>query len=64
MLCKYMLYNFKNVKNTHEEVLLLVNYTKSNTPPWLFFTFLKFYKWCQTAQSIIWIIIVSLKTCQ
>ena len=35
--------NFKNVKNTHGGVLLLVacNFTKSNTPPWVFFTFLK-----------------------
>ena len=30
------LYNIKNAKNTHRGVLLL---TKSNTPPWLFFTF-------------------------
>ena len=44
----YHSYNFKNVKNTHGGVLLLVklqasacNFTKSNTPPWLFFTFLK-----------------------
>ena len=33
----------KNVKNTHRGVLLLVacNFTKSNTPPWVFFTFFK-----------------------
>ena len=41
----------KNVKNTHGGVLLLVklqpevcNFTKSDTPPWAFFTFLKLYK--------------------
>ena len=38
--------NFKNVKNTHGGMLLLVklqaeacNFTKSNIPPWVFFTF-------------------------
>ena len=46
MLCAiwYHLYNFKNLKNTHGGVLLLVN-----TPQWLFFTFLKSYKWYQIA---------------
>ena len=46
----YHLYNLKNVKNFHGGVLFLVklptkacNFTKSNTP-WMFFTFLKFYK--------------------
>ena len=55
----YHLYNLERVKNTHGGVLLLVklqasacNFTKSNTPPWVFFTFLKLYKWCQIAQSI------------
>ena len=39
---------FKNVKNTHEGVLILVklqasacNFTKINTPPLVFFTFFK-----------------------
>ena len=47
----YYLYNLKNVKNTHEGQLLLVklqakayNFSKSNAPPWVFFTFLKLYK--------------------
>ena len=47
----YYLYKFKNVKNTHGGVLLLVklqasvcNFTKNNTPPWVFFTFFKLYK--------------------
>ena len=36
----YHLCNLKNVKNTHGGVLLLVsNFTKSNTNPWVFFTF-------------------------
>ena len=45
----YHLCNLKNVKNTHGGVLLLAaklqakacNFTKSNTPPWVFFTFFK-----------------------
>ena len=28
------------------------NFTKSNTPPWVFFKFFKFYKWYQIAQRI------------
>ena len=47
----YHLYNSKNVKNTHGGVLLLVklqtiayNFTKSNTPPWVIFTFFELYK--------------------
>ena len=42
----YHLDSLKNVKNTHGGMLLLVklqaeacNVTKSNTPPWVFFTF-------------------------
>ena len=47
----YHLYNLKNLKNAHGVVLLLVklralacNFTKSNTTPWVVFTFLKLYK--------------------
>ena len=57
-ICQY-LWNLRNVKNTHGGVLLLVNlqtevcnFTKSNTPPWVFFTFFKLYKWYQVAQRI------------
>ena len=46
----YHFYNFKNKKNIDGGVLLLV--TKSKTPPWVFFTFFKLYKWYQTAQPI------------
>ena len=28
------------------------NFTKSSTPPWVFFTFFKLYKWYQIAQNI------------
>ena len=61
MLCAiwYHVHNLKNVKNTHGRVLILVkfqaetcNFTKSNTPPWVFFTFFKLYKWYQIAQRI------------
>ena len=55
----YYLYNFKKVKNTHGGVLILVTlqasvckFTKINTPPWVFFTFFKLYKWYQIAQRI------------
>ena len=53
MLCVilYHLYNLKNVKNTHGRTLLLLK-TKNNTPPWVFFTFLKLDKCYQFAQSI------------
>ena len=50
----YHLHNLKNAKNTHGEVLLLVacNFAKSNTPPWVFFTFFKLYKMYQIPQNI------------
>ena len=41
----YHMYNLKNVKNIHGGMLILVklqaeacNFTKINTPPWVFFT--------------------------
>ena len=37
----YHLYNFKNMIDT-----------KSNTPSWVFFTFIKLYKWYKIAQRI------------
>ena len=58
----YPLCNLKNVKNTHEEVLILVklqasarNFTKINTSPWMFFTFFKLYKGYQIAQRVTYI---------
>ena len=44
-MCCAIWYQLKNRKNTHERVLLLVvklqacNFTKSNTPPWMFSRF-------------------------
>ena len=53
----YQLYNLKNGKNFHGRVLILVklqakacNFTEINTPAWVFFTFLKLYKWYQIGQ--------------
>ena len=58
---RHYLYNLKNVRNVHGGVLLLVemlasacNFTKSNTPPQAFFTFIKLYKWYQMAQNNIY----------
>ena len=51
----YRLYNLKNLKNTHGGVfcmLLAWKFTKSKTPPWVFFKFCKLYKWYQIAQRI------------
>ena len=31
------------------------NFTKCNTPPWVFFTFFKLYKWNQIAQSMTFV---------
>ena len=31
------------------------SFTKSNTPPWVFFTFFKLYKWYQIAQHMTFI---------
>ena len=57
----YHLYNVKNVKNITGGVLILVklqaeacNFTKINSPPWMFFTFFKLYKWYQIAQRTIY----------
>ena len=68
----YHLYNLKNMKTNHGGVLLLVKleafftnscrlffaciFTKSNTSPWMFFTFFKLYKWYQIAQNIAYIV--------
>ena len=43
----YHSYILKNVEQAEAWI-----FNKSNTPPWVFLTFLKFYKWCQIAQSI------------
>ena len=46
----YHLYNLKKRKK-HPWRSGTFN-IKSNTPPWVFFTFLKLYKWYQIAQKI------------
>ena len=51
------LYNLKNVKSMHGGMSLLAKlqayFTKSNTPSWVFFTFLKLFKWYQILQHIL-----------
>ena len=42
----------KTWKIPHGGVLKACNFTRSSTSPWMFFTFLKFYKWFQIAQHI------------
>ena len=60
MLCAiwHHLYNLTNIKSIHGGMSLVVNlqayFTKSNTPPRVFFTFLKLYEWYQIAQRITW----------
>ena len=58
----YHLYNLKNAKNALGGMLILVklqasasNFTKINTPPWVFFPFFKLYKWYQTAQRTTYV---------
>ena len=51
----YHLHNLQNVKNNHGVLLLVklqADLIKSNTPPWVFFTFFKLYKWYQIAERI------------
>ena len=42
--------------NTPSNTLLACNFTKSNTPSWVFFMFFKLYKWYQIAQNITYAI--------
>ena len=53
MLCViwYHLYNFKNVKNAHGRVLLLVKFQAEASSMGVF-TFFKLYKWYQLTQRI------------
>ena len=57
MLCAiwYHLYNLKNVKKHPWRSVAFSKvavFTKSNIPPWVFFSFFKLYKWYQIAQHI------------
>ena len=54
------LHNLENVENTHGGVLPLVkleasacNFTKSNNPPWVSFTFFKLYKLYQITEIVL-----------
>ena len=50
----YHLYNLKNVKKYiwRSVTFFTCNFATSNTPPWVFFTFLKLHKRYQILQSI------------
>ena len=65
---------FKIRENTHGGVLILVklqaeafNFIKINTPPWVFFTFLKLYKWYQIEQRttliVLWSFYINIMGC-
>ena len=44
-----------NTLQPHTAKLKPCNFTKSNTTPWVFFTFFKLYKWHQIAQNITYV---------
>ena len=55
----YHLYNVKNMKSTHGEVLLLIklqasaySFTKVSFLLWVLFRFFKLYRWYQFAQKV------------
>ena len=60
MLCLIwcFLCNLKSMKKT--KTWRSVTLSESNTPPWVFFTFLVFYKWYEIVQSVTFIIQSSL----
>ena len=64
----YRFYNFKNMGNTCEELLLSVklqalacNFTKSSFTRWVVFTCFKLCKWYQIVQSVTCIVIYALQ---
>ena len=51
----YHLYNLKTREKLpwrNVTFSKVAGFTKSNTPPWVFFTFFKLFKWYQIAQRI------------
>ena len=46
------LVSFLKFENCEKHPWRSVTFTKSNVPPWVFFTFFKLYKLCQIAQNI------------
>ena len=38
-----------------EKCYFYCNFTKGSSPPWMFFTFFKLYKWYKIGQRIIYI---------
>ena len=47
---------FKKHEKHPWRIVKACNFTKSNTPSWVFLTFLKFYKWYQIAQNITYVL--------
>ena len=66
MLCAiwYRLYTIKNVRKTHEGVLVLVklslkvSFIKGITPPWVLFTFFIFYKWYLIGENVSYVALI------
>ena len=50
----------KRAKHPWRSVNFSCNFTKINTPPWVFFTFFKLYKWCQIAQRTTYVILCAI----
>ena len=51
----YHLYNLKKHEKHPWMSVNFSNFTKINTPSWVFFTFFKLYKWYQIAQRITYL---------
>ena len=45
-------HSWRSVTFSKDAGFISLHFTKSDTPPWAFFTFLKLYKWYRIAQSI------------
>ena len=45
---------FKNREKQLWRSVTFSNFTKSNTPSWVFFTIFKLFKWYQIGQNIMW----------
>ena len=67
----YPLYNLKYMKKQARRSVTFVKLqasawcsTKSITPPWVFFTLFKFYKWCQIAKDVSYFNPVKMGECR
>ena len=53
VLCDFVV--FAQFKKREKHPWRSVTFSKSNTPPWVLFTFFKLYKWYQIEQNITYI---------